>query len=221
MELQCLINGRFYPSAWCVEKSNVFSKYNKVIIFQPLIDLDREYAVERNNIDFVQHVYADKPLRDCSVAADKKLSEFDVEMRLYFHHSSIIACKYCQVSSLFIYSAFFTIFWYIAYIRSVVTGCTLVTETQLTFANRHYLNHYLYYLSMIQVEQTAECTCCAPDCNLYFSFTWFFNAHFSMRQDVFDSIVAFEKKGTDSLTVEQKRYVERQIKLGKRNGEYI
>lgn len=46
-----------------------------------MIDSDREYAVERNNIDFIQHVYADKTLRDASVNADKKLSEFDVEMR--------------------------------------------------------------------------------------------------------------------------------------------
>ena len=49
--------------------------------FQPLLFSDREYAVERNNIDFVQHVFADKSMRDASVEADKKLSEFDVEMR--------------------------------------------------------------------------------------------------------------------------------------------
>jgi len=54
------------------------------VYFQPLIDLDREYAVERNNIDFVQHVFENKELRDASVAADKKLSEFDVEMRYFF-----------------------------------------------------------------------------------------------------------------------------------------
>ena len=49
--------------------------------FQPLLFSDREYAVERNNLDFVQHVYADKAMRDASVEADKKLSDFDVEMR--------------------------------------------------------------------------------------------------------------------------------------------
>lgn len=58
---------------WVVNICNVF--------LQPLIDLDREYAVERNNIDFVQHVFENKELREASVAADKKMSEFDVEMR--------------------------------------------------------------------------------------------------------------------------------------------
>ena len=43
--------------------------------------MDREYSVERNNVDFIQHVFPDKDLRECSVNADKKLSEFDVEMR--------------------------------------------------------------------------------------------------------------------------------------------
>lgn len=43
----------------------------------------------------------------------------------------------------------------------------------------------------------------------------------SMRKDVFDSIVAVESKGLDGLTDEQKRYVERQVKLGKRNGNVI
>ena len=44
---------------------------------------------------------------------------------------------------------------------------------------------------------------------------------FSMRQDVFDVIVAFEKKGTEGLTPEEKRYVERMIKYGRRNGMNI
>ena len=39
-----------------------------------------------------------------------------------------------------------------------------------------------------------------------------------MKQDVFDVIVAFEKKGMEGLTAEEKRYVERMIKYGKRNG---
>ena len=42
--------------------------------------------------------------------------------------------------------------------------------------------------------------------------------YFSMRQDVFDVIVAFEKKGLDGLSAEEKRYVERMIKYGRRNG---
>ncbi|XP_005108948.1 thimet oligopeptidase isoform X2 [Aplysia californica] len=45
-------------------------------------DCDCWYAVERNNIDFFQHVSPSKELRDASVAADKKLSEFDVELSM-------------------------------------------------------------------------------------------------------------------------------------------
>ncbi|CAL1530338.1 unnamed protein product [Lymnaea stagnalis] len=45
-------------------------------------DSDCWYAVERNNIDFLQHVSPDKELRDESVAIDKKLSEFDVELSM-------------------------------------------------------------------------------------------------------------------------------------------
>ena len=35
---------------------------------------------------------------------------------------------------------------------------------------------------------------------------------------MFDSIVAVEKKGLDGMSDEVKRYVEKQIKIGKRNG---
>ena len=41
----------------------------------------------------------------------------------------------------------------------------------------------------------------------------------SMRQDVFDAVVAFEKQNTGGLTKEVERYIERQIKMGKRNGK--
>ena len=40
---------------------------------------------------------------------------------------------------------------------------------------------------------------------------------FSMRKDVFDVIVAFQKR-TSKLDAEAARYVERLVKLGKRNG---
>lgn len=39
-----------------------------------------------------------------------------------------------------------------------------------------------------------------------------------MRQDVFDALVAFEKKSPSEGSTESKRYVERMIKLGRRNG---
>ena len=43
-----------------------------------------------------------------------------------------------------------------------------------------------------------------------------------MRQDVFDSFVAVEKlPAFESLKPEAKRFVERVIKVGKRNGELI
>ncbi|KAK7099636.1 hypothetical protein V1264_022721 [Littorina saxatilis] len=58
------------------EKAN----YNSVI--KPLADIECEYSVERNNLDFLQHVSTDKELRDASCDADKKLSEFDVEMSM-------------------------------------------------------------------------------------------------------------------------------------------
>ena len=48
---------------------------------QASADCDCWYAVERNNIDFFSSVAPNKELRDASVAADKKLSEFDVELR--------------------------------------------------------------------------------------------------------------------------------------------
>lgn len=41
---------------------------------------------------------------------------------------------------------------------------------------------------------------------------------FSMRQDVFDALVATEKKFSGQLKPEAQRYLERMIKLGKRNG---
>ncbi|BFY99936.1 hypothetical protein BsWGS_02976 [Bradybaena similaris] len=54
--------------------------YNNVV--KAAADSDSWYAVQRNNIDFLQHVSSDKELRDASVAADKKMSEFDVELSM-------------------------------------------------------------------------------------------------------------------------------------------
>jgi thimet oligopeptidase len=50
---------------------------------QVLADNGSDYSVNRNILDFPQHVSPDKNLREASVAADKKLSDFDVEMRLF------------------------------------------------------------------------------------------------------------------------------------------
>lgn len=92
-------------------------------VIKVLADDYLEYSTNRNMLDFPQHVSSDKELRDASNAADKKLSDFDVEM--------------------------------------------------------------------------------------------------SMRQDVFDNLVVAQKKFGDTLKPEGQRYLERLIKLGKRNGLHL
>lgn len=42
-----------------------------------------------------------------------------------------------------------------------------------------------------------------------------------MRQDIFDNLLAAEKKFGESLPPEAKRYLDRLIKLGKRNGKKL
>jgi len=51
------------------------------MLLQALADDTCTYQTRRNLLDFLQHVSPDKALRDASVTADKKLSEFDVEIR--------------------------------------------------------------------------------------------------------------------------------------------
>merc|ERR1712004_545358 len=47
-----------------------------------LIDLEREMGTEEGPLYFPQHVAEDKALRDASVAADKKLSVFEVDLSM-------------------------------------------------------------------------------------------------------------------------------------------
>ena len=47
-----------------------------------LIDLEREMITEEGPIFFPQHVVTDKAIRDASVAADKKLSTFEVDLSM-------------------------------------------------------------------------------------------------------------------------------------------
>lgn len=60
---------------------NFISYCTGMISFQALADDTCSYSTKRNLLDFLQHVSPDKALRDASVTADKKLSEFDVEIR--------------------------------------------------------------------------------------------------------------------------------------------
>ena len=52
-----------------------------VEFFQVLADNTTEKRTKQILLEFPQHVSANKEMRDASVAADKKLSEFHVEIR--------------------------------------------------------------------------------------------------------------------------------------------
>jgi len=55
--------------------------YESVVLSLAMNDIDD--SLERNNIDFFQHTSTDKEKRTASTDADKKLSDFDVEMSMH------------------------------------------------------------------------------------------------------------------------------------------
>jgi Zn-dependent oligopeptidase len=66
--------------------AGIFDSYNLIYesfhFFQALIELDRISKNEDSPIDFAQNVVTDKAIREASVAADKKLSLFGVDIAM-------------------------------------------------------------------------------------------------------------------------------------------
>ena len=58
-----------------------------LLLMQALSANEADYSTERHMLTFPQHVSPNKSLRDASVAAEKKLSDFGVEMRLGINFS--------------------------------------------------------------------------------------------------------------------------------------